>query len=65
MDITFKEDISDPHKLAADLKHIVGVVEHGLFCGMAKTVIVAGDDGTCRVAGDQGVTEWWSGDNPS
>jgi ribose 5-phosphate isomerase A len=37
--------IADPAGLAAALSAIPGVVEHGLFLGMATTAIVAGDDG--------------------
>ena len=32
-------------KAAAELKATVGVVEHGLFCGMTTSVIIAGADG--------------------
>ena len=32
--------IADPEKLSAALKDIAGVVEHGLFIGLAKTVIL-------------------------
>ena len=32
--------IADPDKLAAALKDIAGVVEHGLFIGLARTVIL-------------------------
>ena len=32
--------ITDPPTLAGQLAHIAGVVEHGLFCGMAEVVIV-------------------------
>ena len=32
-------------KAAAELKATVGVVEHGLFCGMTTAVIIAGKDG--------------------
>ena len=39
------ERIADPGRLAARLNAIPGVVEHGLFIGMATTVIVAGRDG--------------------
>jgi ribose 5-phosphate isomerase A len=35
----------DLTELAARLKAVVGVVEHGLFIGLAHTVIVAGPDG--------------------
>ncbi len=37
--------LPDPESLAARLNAITGVVEHGLFIGMASAVIVAGDDG--------------------
>ena len=37
--------IADPVKTAADIRAIVGVVEHGLFLGMASLVLVAGDEG--------------------
>lgn len=37
--------IPDAKNLAAALSAIPGVVEHGLFIGIAKTVIVAGSDG--------------------
>ncbi len=37
--------ISDPEKLAARLVAIPGVVEHGLFIGLATAVVIAGSDG--------------------
>jgi len=37
--------ISDPAKLAADLKARAGVIEHGLFIRIATDVIVAGEGG--------------------
>jgi ribose 5-phosphate isomerase A len=37
--------IKDPEKTAADIRAIVGVVEHGLFIRMAKLALVAGEDG--------------------
>jgi ribose 5-phosphate isomerase A len=37
--------IADPGRLARELKGVLGVVEHGLFIGMAKQAIVAGEDG--------------------
>jgi len=37
--------IASPAKLDSDLNGIVGVVEHGLFLGMATQVIVAGESG--------------------
>ncbi len=38
-------EIAEPEKLARELDLMVGVVEHGLFNGMVKKVIVAGDNG--------------------
>ena len=38
-------EIDDPEVLAAEIRGIVGVVEHGLFLGMASLVLVAGEDG--------------------
>jgi ribose 5-phosphate isomerase A len=40
--------ISDPQALSTSLSRIPGVVEHGLFTGMASTVIVAGRSGITR-----------------
>jgi ribose 5-phosphate isomerase A len=37
--------IGDPARLAREIKAIVGVVEHGLFIGLAHTVVIAGRDG--------------------
>jgi ribose 5-phosphate isomerase A len=37
--------IRDPEGLAARLAAIPGVVEHGLFIGLAGAAIVAGPDG--------------------
>jgi ribose 5-phosphate isomerase A len=37
--------ISDPRSLAAKLAARAGIVEHGLFCGIASEVIVAGESG--------------------
>jgi ribose 5-phosphate isomerase A len=37
--------IADPAALAARLCTVPGVMEHGLFIGIARTAIVAGDDG--------------------
>jgi ribose 5-phosphate isomerase A len=36
-------EIDDPHKLAAEIRQIVGVVEHGLFLGMANIALIASD----------------------
>ena len=45
LDISIRGGISDPAAFAGALKAITGVVEHGLFVGMADTCIVAGPDG--------------------
>lgn len=37
--------IPDPQALAARLAEIPGIVEHGLFLGLAKTAIIAGANG--------------------
>ena len=37
--------IADPERTAAQIRSIVGVVEHGLFLKMATLALVAGDDG--------------------
>lgn len=38
-------EIKEPEQLAAEIRSIVGVVEHGLFLGMASLALVAGQDG--------------------
>jgi len=50
LDLSFEEGIQDASTLAAALKGTTGVVEHGLFLGMADTCVVAGADGP-RVLG--------------
>ncbi len=37
--------IADPAALARDLKSRAGIVEHGLFIGMARDLVVASEDG--------------------
>jgi ribose 5-phosphate isomerase A len=37
--------IAEPESTAAEIRSIVGVVEHGLFLGMASLALVAGEDG--------------------
>lgn len=39
----------DPHALADALKATVGVVEHGLFLGMADEALLGADDGSVEV----------------
>ena len=45
LDCHFDEGIADPAALAQALKQQPGVVEHGLFLGMAETAVVATADG--------------------
>ena len=41
--------IPEPEETAAEIRGIVGVVEHGLFLGMTSMVLVAGDDGVTEL----------------
>ncbi len=41
--------IDDPEKLSAELNACAGIVEHGLFVGLATMVIVAGDEGVSEL----------------
>jgi ribose 5-phosphate isomerase A len=41
--------IVDPQRTAAEIRAIVGVVEHGLFLNMATLALVAGDDGVSEL----------------
>jgi ribose 5-phosphate isomerase A len=43
--------ISEPEETAAEIRGIVGVVEHGLFLGMASMVLVAGEGGVTELLG--------------
>ncbi len=43
------EEIPEPEETAAEIRGIVGVVEHGLFLGMASMVLVAGEDGVTEL----------------
>jgi ribose 5-phosphate isomerase A len=40
--------IAEPESIAAEIRSIVGVVEHGLFLGMASLALVAGEDGVAE-----------------
>lgn len=50
LDLSFAEPMAEPGALAAGLAATVGVVDHGLFLGMASACIVGGPQGT-RVLG--------------
>jgi ribose 5-phosphate isomerase A len=41
--------INDPQRTAAEIRAIIGVVEHGLFLGMATLALVAGENGVTEV----------------
>jgi ribose 5-phosphate isomerase A len=43
--------IAEPESTAAEIRSIVGVVEHGLFLGMATLALVAGNDGVRELRG--------------
>lgn len=45
LDCQFPGGIVDPQALQGQIRAIVGVVEHGLFLGMARQALVAGPDG--------------------
>lgn len=45
LDCAFPGGIEHPARLAATLRHRPGIVEHGLFLGMASQVIIAGKGG--------------------
>lgn len=49
LDCRFPAGISDPEKLQAQIRAIVGVVEHGLFLGIAREALVAGPGGLQRL----------------
>ena len=41
--------IDDPRALADALKHLTGVVEHGLFLGLAETALIGTEDGVVTI----------------
>jgi len=45
IDLFFETPISDCKQAALEISGVVGVVEHGLFLGMASVVITAGEQG--------------------
>jgi ribose 5-phosphate isomerase A len=49
LDCVFPDGISDPATLEADLDRIPGVVESGLFVGLAQICFVGEEDGSCTV----------------
>ena len=53
VDLHFTEAIKDVPKMAADLKALCGVVDHGLFCGMTTAVLCAGAGGVTVTAPEE------------
>lgn len=49
LDLTFSGGIAEPDGLAAALKSLPGVVDHGLFIGLATTCLVGTPDGVRRL----------------
>ncbi|WP_279582866.1 ribose-5-phosphate isomerase A [Fodinicola feengrottensis] len=45
----YLEEIADPPALAARLNPIPGVVEHGLFIGIAAATVIGHPDGTSEI----------------
>jgi ribose 5-phosphate isomerase A len=45
------DGIAEPETTAAEIRSIVGVVEHGLFLGMATLALVGGEDGVRELRG--------------
>jgi ribose 5-phosphate isomerase A len=50
VDLTFPDGIADPEGLAGTLKAMTGVLEHGLFLGLACLAIVATSAGVTEIA---------------
>jgi ribose 5-phosphate isomerase A len=49
LDCAFAHGIADPEKLERDIDAIPGVVESGLFLGLAHARVVGHEDGRCEV----------------
>ncbi len=49
LDCSFPAGISDPALLQTQIRAIIGVVEHGLFLGIAQQALVVGSDGLKRL----------------
>jgi ribose 5-phosphate isomerase A len=48
LDCTYPAGIADPARLHATLNQIPGVVDNGLFVGLASRILVGRPDGTIR-----------------
>jgi ribose 5-phosphate isomerase A len=51
VDLHFTDLIDDPEALAVEINTILGVIEHGLFIGMASAVLVGDGGGQVRTLG--------------
>tara|TARA_R110002074_G_scaffold62370_2_gene149993 strand:+ start:418 stop:1113 length:696 start_codon:yes stop_codon:yes gene_type:complete len=49
LDCKFPDGIADPAQLEFALDRIPGVVESGLFVGLAHALVIGNDDGSCEV----------------
>ena len=49
LDCRFPEGIPDPAATEAELARIPGMVESGLFVGLAQVVVIGDEDGTVEV----------------
>ncbi len=50
--------IADPHGLAAALNAKAGIIEHGLFLGLATDLVLAGRDGVHHLERQEGTRAW-------
>lgn len=58
IDCVFPEkDMTRPAELLKEIKLVTGVVEVGLFCGMAKAAYFGNEDGSVTVRAVGGATE--------
>ena len=49
LDCSFPNGIADPANLEASIRHIVGVVESGLFLNMAERALIGGPEGVKQI----------------
>lgn len=49
LDCRFPGGIEDPEEVALEIAQIPGVVEHGLFLGLATAAVVAAEDGSVEI----------------
>ena len=49
LDCRFEDGIAEPARLARDLKAIPGIVETGLFIGLAHVLVIGDANGACEV----------------